>query len=154
MTSMTGQLTQSLFESLSQKRDCCRALIELSQKQRDLITSGDLNSLLKVLATKQRVMGRMDEVQRRLDALSRDTPRWREDLDRDAQLECQDVLDDMEQLLSELIDIEKECEQKLVQLREAALEQLRQSDAGRELNRAYLTEAAPSTNRLVDLETD
>jgi hypothetical protein len=52
------------------------------------------------------------------------------------------------------LEIEKYCEEELVRFREAAAEQLRNTDAGRQLNRAYLDETAAPTNRFVDLEAD
>ena len=109
---------------------------------------------MEVLATKQRVMGRMEEVQRRLVSFREGPQSWRDRLGPEGTQLCQSVLEETEQLLADLLEIEKQCEQKLICLREAAVEQLRQTDAGRQLNRAYLRETAPTTNRLVDLETE
>ena len=151
---MTPSSTALPLDALSQKRDCCRALIKLANQQHALILSGDLGALMEVLATKQRVMGRMEEVQRRLVSFREGPQSWRDRLDSEVEGQCQGVLEETEQLLADLLGIEKQCEQKLICLREEAVEQLRQTDAGRQLNRAYLREMAPSTNRLVDLETE
>ena len=151
---MTAAAIESLFDALSQKRDCCRALVSLAKRQRVQISAGDLGPVLEVLATKQRVMGRMDEIQRRLTCFSQGPQSWREGIDRQQQRRCQSVLDETERLLADLLEIEKHCEEELVRFREAAAEQLRNTDAGRQLNRAYLDETAAPTNRFVDLEAD
>ena len=150
---MDAERAQLLIDTLAQKRDCCRRLLELSRKQRSLISDSQLSELMELLVTKHRVLGRLDEVQRNLGPL---IPVWesrRDSFDSDARVRCDELLDETEKDLADLIDCEKQCEQGLEELRRVSLEQMRQTDDGRRLNQTYLTSAAGPTNRLVDLES-
>lgn len=151
---MDAERVQLLIDTLTQKRDCCRHLLELATRQQEPIRSGEMHALMEVLGNKQRVLGRMEEVQRRLAPLADLWQSRRETLEPDARNHCEELLTETEQLLARLIEQEKLCEQGLIQMRKSAMEQLQEADSGSKLNEAYSTASASESRRIVDLEIE
>ncbi|HEY5312807.1 MAG TPA: hypothetical protein VIK18_09815, partial [Pirellulales bacterium] len=55
--------THLLAELLGRKHDCLAQLYELGGQQLALVESGDITQLLKVLAAKQRLLARLQEIE-------------------------------------------------------------------------------------------
>lgn len=139
---------RSLFRD---RRDLCRALLELSRRQERLIERDEYGELLAVLSGKQRLLGRLDEMKRRHPDL---IPRWRAGRDRllpAERAECEDLLAEAEALFAELIEEEGQSAEHLARRRDAARGQLEAIANGSRTHHAYRDTLAPSTHRLLDV---
>ena len=130
------------------RRDRLSALLQLSQQQMGLIERDDYSELLAVLGRKQRLLGELDELNRR-------NPQWatlwrtdREQLAGDERAVCEQVLDETQALLAELTTCEQSSTAVLSQRRETTGRQLSAASHGPRVQRAYFdSERSPSAER-------
>jgi hypothetical protein len=110
---VTRDALQQMLELLGQEQSCYTALLDLSRTQRRLIGAGLVKELPVLLAQKQRVLDRLNEVSARL----RPTKlRWdlvRDSLDDNERQVLDLALATAEEILGELIASEKESEELL-----------------------------------------
>ena len=63
MTTSTSSTPQpDLVDVLQRRREYCRAMLELSRQQQELITGGQFSELIQLIARKQRVLEELTEL--------------------------------------------------------------------------------------------
>jgi hypothetical protein len=145
MMSSTDYL--ALFQDRHRQFD---ELIELSRRQAALVETDDYPRLLALLGTKQRVLGRLEELGRQHPRLWQN---WRVDRDGLApaiRRQCEDVLARSEDVLAEMLEHERASTSVLEARRVATREQLQAVAAGVNVNDAYRDSLAPVTHRHLD----
>lgn len=133
------------------RRRQCRALLELSQNQREYIDNDDYTGLLVVLGQKQRVLGRLEEMKSRHTEAVRQWKTGRQTIDPEIRDDCDHILAETESILLELIQEEESTTRQIIQRRDAAHGQLQKIVQGSSVNRAYRDSLAPATHRHLDV---
>lgn len=145
--------TTRLVECITAKHECLTQLHGLGLRQRQLIETGEMTRLLEVLAEKQRVIVRLQEVEHGLDPFRHDDPtgrRWSGEAER---LHCAALVHRCEKLLEEVLNCEKTCEEALRNRRDDAARQLASVQTAGAVHGAYTAPDAHSASML-DLSAD
>ena len=129
--------TDALAESMRSKRECLVQLREMGRRQLELIDQRDMTALLDVLAAKQRLLEKLQQIERDLDPFRGQDPerrRWRSVEDRRA---CTEHLQQCERLLAEIISQEKCSEGALLRRRDEAASRLQDAHLAGQARQAY-----------------
>ncbi len=121
---MSALETERLAELIERKHACLTELREMGKLQLQLVRGGEMTALLNVLAAKQRLIERLQGVERDLNPFRAQSPqsrRWRTELHRQ---KCSKQIEMCESLLREILAQEKEGESELEQRRDAAASRL------------------------------
>ena len=125
-------------------------LLELSQRQLDLVESDDYSRLLGLLGGKQQIISRLEDIGKGRPRLWEE---WRAERDRlpapDRQA-CEQALAETEALLARLLEQERVSTESLARRRDHTARELRSVAAGSRVNQAYGDSLAPVTHRLLD----
>lgn len=140
---------------LAQLVDCklqvLQVLQKLAQQQLELIMGGDMTGLLKLLSAKQTVMDQLSKVERQLDPFRGQEPDARDWASVDDRQRCQRNVETCNQLLAEMMRLEKEGETEMVRRREDASARLAGMHGASEARHAY---AGDSASRGFGLSTE
>jgi hypothetical protein len=129
--------TDLLAELIRHKREHLLQLREMGQRQLELIDEGEMTALLEVLTAKQRLLEKLQQIERALDPFRGQDPdrrRWRTGDDRRL---CHEQLQHCERLLAEIISQEKCSESGLLRRRDAAASRLQSAHRAGEAREAY-----------------
>jgi anion-transporting ArsA/GET3 family ATPase len=140
-----------ILDVLKHRRAHCRDLLDLSRRQNRVIDASDYSSLLGILGQKQRILGRLDELNRRYPELSRQWTALRETGQPNLRSECQEIISETEAILAELVETEKVGAEQLCQRRDTTRRQLESIAEGVHVNDTYLDNVAPFNHRFLDL---
>lgn len=129
--------TDRLAELMAQKYQLLLSLQELVCGQKELVDRGEMAILLNLLATKQRVLDRLQSVERQLEPFRDQSPESRSW--RNGQLRDQTAayVESCQKLLADILQKEKHCEEQLLRHREEVAGQLRQLCSSGEMLAAY-----------------
>ena len=145
--------TDRLAELIDKKHEVLAQLSDLGRRQVEFIDAGDMSQLFKVLSAKQRLLIALQTVERGLDAFRHQDPeqrRWRTAEDRQ---QCAQITRRCDALLSEIMQQERDSEQKLLVRREETAQQLQGLHHAAETRSAYAGSAEP-VNVHLDLSTE
>jgi hypothetical protein len=145
--------TDLLAELVSRKRECLLQLRTMVGKQLELATDGSVAALLDILASKQRVIVRLQEVESALSPFRDQDPgqrRWRLPQVRDR---CAGQLAECETLLKQILLEEKQSEGEMVRRRDETARQLQGAHQAGRARGAYTAESQ-SALRQIDLSSD
>jgi hypothetical protein len=146
--------TVRLAELIGQRHDRLSNLFYLSQRQIDLIHAGDFGLLMKVLSSKQRLLGELQTIERGLDPFRGQSPEEREWVNPAERADCARKADEGNRLLGEIFQIEQRAGALLAERRDRAAAGLQQLHTAHEACGAYLAAPdAPHFHRL-DLTTE
>jgi hypothetical protein len=148
---MSAANVSDFLETFTARREQCRALLELSRQQHELIGNDDYDRLLVVLGQKQRILVRLEEMKTRHDDFVTQWKSHRGTLDPETRDDCDHILAETETILLELIGEENDSTKQIIRRRDAAHSQLRLLADGQHVNRAYHDSLAPATNRYLDV---
>ena len=140
--------TDQLAELIDRKHTCLTELREIGRRQLQLVRGGEMTALLDVLAAKQRLLERLQSVERELDPFRSQSPqsrKWRTELHRQR---CSKQIDVCEALLSEIIQQEKLGESELVRRRDAAATRLDGAHRAGRARGAYMATETQEAGRL------
>ena len=129
--------TERLAELIRKKHHVLVQLRDVGQRQTDLVTSGDIASLLKLLAAKQQLISALHGLEREL------TPYYAEDPDRrqwpspQDRAQCAQQAAECNALLEDVVRLEKLGAEKLTMRRNEVADQLQQVHAATHVRSAY-----------------
>lgn len=121
------EYTDQLAELMLAKVQTLEQLCDLARQQASITQSGDATILLSFLARKQPLMDRLQELQEALAEYQDDDPEarvWQSDTHR---LTCRAASDRCQQLLSEIVLLEKQSLDEMSERRDALAAQLQES---------------------------
>ena len=154
MLSMTTTTeTDRLSDLIDKKHEVLAQLFDLGRRQVEFIDAGDMSQLFKVLSAKQRLLAALQTVERGLDAFRHQDPEqrlWRTTGDRQ---QCAQKTRQCEALLLEIMQHERDSEQKLLVRRDETAQQLQGLHHAAESRSAYAGAAEP-VNVHLDLSTE
>jgi hypothetical protein len=121
---MSHAATQTLAELARQRRRLLEGLAALGARQGQLLDDGDTTTLLELLATKQRLIVALGHVERSLDPHRSDEPGQRQWASERQRAECAEDLRVGSALLTEVLDRERDHEQRASARRDEVARQL------------------------------
>lgn len=137
-------------EHLRTRREYCRALLDLSRRQRAFIAERNYSELMSVIGRKQRVLGRLDALKQQHPTLVADWKSRRAGFSNEARNRCEELLRETESILADLIAEEKTCTDELTHHRDETSRQLAETSNGQRAHRAYGSEK-PDEHRYLDI---
>jgi len=129
--------TDILAELIAKKRELLLELRGLTHRQAELIDSGDISALMSILSGKQTLLSQVQRLEQGLDHFRGQDPErraWRTEADR---RRCRSQADECEQLVNELMRIEKLCESSMIARRDALAGQLQSAGSAAAAREAY-----------------
>jgi hypothetical protein len=142
---------QDLLEYFGREQACYTSLLDLSRQQRSLIEDGQIDQLLSVLGHKQQILGQVSEIELRLRPYKENWDTVRRSLSSDDRGMVDAALSTVEELLGELIGIEKDSEQLLVSQMNNVRSELQEVTTAREVSSAYSQFPAGQPRRMLDV---
>lgn len=134
---MSSLETHLLVELLARKHDCLAQLYDLGGQQLALVASGDMTQLLRLLAAKQQLLGRMQHLESELDPFRSQQPERRHWASEEQRARCAELIERSEVLFRDLLAREKEAEQLLGRRRDEAAARLERAHAASQARDAY-----------------
>jgi hypothetical protein len=129
--------TERLAEVICQKHQVLVRLREIAQRQANLVATGDITSLLTLLATKQQLISALQEIERELMGYYEDDPDqrvWKSPQDRAA---CAERVAVCNALLEEIVHLEKDGAEMMAARRNEVAQQLEQAHSASHVRSAY-----------------
>ncbi|MBN2291640.1 MAG: hypothetical protein JXM70_04395 [Pirellulales bacterium] len=145
--------TDRLAELIDQKHTCLTELYQLGQRQLELVRGGQMTALLDVLAVKQRLIERLQNIERELNPFRSQSSESRQWQSESKRQRCSQVIKSCEALFTQIMEQEKMGEIELVQRRDEAAVRLDGAhQAGR--TRGAYTAASPRHIGQLDLASE
>jgi hypothetical protein len=129
--------TEQLAELIAKKHEVLSQLRSVGLRQADLVGSGEIAALLKLLAAKQNLITALQELERELKpyyAGDPDKRAWRSPKER---ARCAQQANECNALLEEIVRLEKLGAEKMNERRDNVAEQLQQVHAAAHVRSAY-----------------
>ena len=130
--------TNRLAALITAKQQVLEILVQLGRKQVALITTGDMTSLLKLLAGKQSVMTHLQMIEQAMTPFRDENPEarvWESPTHRAA---CQVRADQCNALLHEVMQLEQTAETEMVKRRDDTQASLSSVQAAADARAAYI----------------
>jgi len=150
---MSSSDPRILAELIRAKRACLAKLRDLGRRQCALIEEGNMTGLLDLLAAKQPLLGRLQQIEAALDPYRSEDPDKRRWPTPDDRRHCAEDLEACEALLTEIVRGEKAAEEALSKRRDRAALKLDKAHLAGRARGAYAQPAAPTVTQL-DLTSD
>jgi flagellar biosynthesis/type III secretory pathway chaperone len=150
---MTSLDTNTLTQLLAQKCELLLQLRQLVGRQFELIDSSNLSQLLNLLTEKQRLISKLQTIQKHLEPYRSQAPQQREWLSEDHRRRCAELADACQRLLAEVVEVDKQSEGRLILRRDEAATQLHAVHFAVQAREAYI-EPVASTKTHVDLSAE
>jgi hypothetical protein len=145
--------TDTLANLIGEKHRLMVELRALAAKQFELIEANDLTQLIKLLASKQKILTRLESIERGLDPFRNQDPEvrvWRTQMDRDR---CAQAATQCEALRGDIVRVEQLCESRLSLRRDEAALRLQGMHQSSQVRQAY-AQSTESYRRQLDLSSD
>lgn len=140
---MTSLATNNLASLIRKKHQVLVQLRNIGRKQCELADEAHAAPLLQLIGAKQHLINALELIERNLRPYQAEDPEsrvWRSDADR---AHCAQQSQECNALLAEVMELEKQQEQRMVDRRNEVAEQLKQSGASRDAASAYHNHSRP-----------
>ncbi len=131
------QATEQLAALIEQKHAVLLQLRAIGHRQTDLVAGGDIAALLKLLAVKQQLIARLQDLERGLKPHYAHDPERRAWSTPDKRAHCAKQASECNVLLEEIVRIEKLGAEKMNERKNEVAEQLQQVHAAAQVRSAY-----------------
>jgi hypothetical protein len=148
---MSVATLDDVLDVLASRRKHCRDLLDLSRRQNRVIDAGDYPQLMSILAQKQRILGRLDEIKQRYPELGRKWTALRATGPSTVRSDCEAIIAETEAVLAELLKNENDGAEQLSRRRDATRRQLEGISEGVRVNEFYCDTLAPVNHRFLDI---
>lgn len=116
--------TEVLAQLIDAKYALLVELHQLATRQAGVIDSGDLSRLMSLLATKQQLLNAVTQLEGRMDPFRAEDPDRRVWPSSAHRQRAREIAARSDQLLGEIMAVERNCEQQLIQRRDQVAERL------------------------------
>jgi hypothetical protein len=140
--------TELLSGLIRQKHGCLEELCALSEKQLERVRGGSMGEVLDVLAAKQQVLLRLQQVERGLDPFRGQDPEARDWPSPGHRRQCAATIAACEALLARIAAQEEQSETELQRRRAEASARLQQTRTAAEARVSYLAPAHLAAGQL------
>lgn len=151
---MTNQDLRDLLELFGREQACYTSLLDLSRRQKEVIEHGEVDDLLQILGQKQKVLARVGEIENQLLPYKRNWPAVRAGLDGNDRQVLDLALSTVEELLAELIALERHSEDLLVKRRDLVEVELHEAAKGGAVQQVYQGKIGDTPSRILDVRGD
>jgi hypothetical protein len=131
------QSTLVLTELIRKKHQVLVQLREIGRRQTDLVTSGETSALLKLLATKQKLITGLQELEGKLRPFYAEHPDSRVWSSPAERATCAQMANECNTLLEQIVSLEKLGAEKMAARKREVAEQLQQAHAAAHVRSAY-----------------
>jgi hypothetical protein len=145
--------TDTLSQIVTERHGCLRQLAELGLRQLDAVRAHDMNRLMSLLATKQKLLVGLQTLERQLDPFRRQDPAQRAWVSPQARGRCAQLAAESETLLAQIVRQEIESEQEMHKHHDASAQRLQAAHAAAMAQSAYANKDR-DTVRQLDLSSD
>ena len=136
------QTTERLAELIRKKHRVLVQLREVGQRQTDLVTSGDIASLLKLLSAKQQLISALHGLEHELTPYYAEDPEQRVWSSAEDRARCAQEATECNTLLEDIVRMEKSGAEKIIARRDEVAGQLQQVHAATYVRSAYEAQRA------------
>lgn len=144
---MSQNTTEKLAKLVTQRRQCLVQMRDLGRKQSELIATGDMGPLLRLLSAKQQLITALQTIERELSPFHEDDPESRDWSSPESRTRCARQAADCRQLLSEVMQLEKQNEQQITVRRDEVASQLQTAHAASLARGAYQSQQMPASTK-------
>ena len=134
---MTQLSTENLADLIAKRHTCLLQLRDLGRKQSELISTGEMTSLLRLLSAKNQVIVAIQAIEQELKPYHAQDPELRQWHSAQSRAECAKLAEQCRQLLAEVMQLEKENEQQMTVRRDEVAGQLQVAQAANTARGAY-----------------
>ncbi len=131
------QSTEQLAAFIAQKHEVLMQLRAVGVRQTDLVASGEIAALLKLLAAKQHLITRLHELDKELKPYYSSDPEKRIWRTPDERARCAKQASECNVLLEEVVRLEKHGAEKMNERKNEVAQQLQQVHAASQVRNAY-----------------
>ena len=145
--------TDRLVELIERKHNCLSELHEIGRRQLQLVRGGEMTTLLDLLAVKQRLIERLQIIERDLNPFRAQPPESRQWRSEKHRQRCAQQIQSCESLFAQIIEQEKTGESELIQRRDEVALRLDGAHQAWRARGAY-TAKAPQRSGKLDLASE
>lgn len=139
-----------LIQLLSQQRLLYRQLQELAQKQSGLVDGKDPEMLLRVLASRQRLITKLSVIDKELKPIRADWQEIAASLPPEQRQEAQELVASVQQILGDILARDEKDSKTLYEQKNIVASEIRTTSAGKKINNAYAQPAVNESSRYFD----
>jgi hypothetical protein len=134
---MNELATEQLADLITKRRLCLMKLRDLGRKQTELIAAGEMGALLRSFTAKNQWIVAVQAIEKELapfHAQDPDERDWASSMERE---QCAQQANDCQSLLDEIMQLERENEQRMTERRDQVAQQLQSAHAAGAARAAY-----------------
>ena len=146
----TTDYGQDVIRLLTQQHALYKQLHELALKQTDLVSGGDPEMLLRILAGRQKLIDRITQINRELEPIRADWSRISASLPSVQKQEAQDLVAEVQSLLGAILERDARDTQSLSDQKQQVSTQIQSASVGKRMNHAYGQSSPANQSRLFD----
>jgi len=129
--------TTDLADFIDKRHRCLLQLRDLGRKQAEWITAGEMGSLLRLIAAKNQLIAALQSIEQGLAPYHAQDPERRNWSTPEARAQCAQQAKACQQLLSEVMELERQNEQNMIARRDQVAAQLQTAQAAGAARGAY-----------------
>jgi len=129
--------TNNLADLIDKRHRCLLQLRDLGRKQTELIASGEMGPLLRVIAVKNQLIAALQTLEQELAPYHAEDPEQRVWPTTEARAKCAQQAETCRQMLDEVMTLERQNEQNMVERRDKVASQLQAAQAASTARGAY-----------------
>ena len=148
---MPAMNDKDILVHLKSRQQYCVDLLELSRKQRKLISGKKYTELIILIENKQRILGCLEGLKQKQPGIVSEWKSRRDVLSTELRKVCETVIQETEVLLTELLNEEQICTDDLKRSRDETSRELSELTSGHRAHQAYGTTSPLARNRYLDV---
>lgn len=137
--------TDILADLIAKKHELLVQLHDLTQQQVELVAGNDMRELMIVLSAKQTLLNQVRRLEVGLDHFREQDPDSRKWRSADDRHRVRTLAEHCQQLVNELVVIEKSCEASMIGRRDEAAAQLHMAGSAATARAAYVDHSQPAS---------
>jgi hypothetical protein len=126
-----------LAELVAKRHTCLAQLHRLGMKQAELIATGEMSSLMRLLSAKNQLIVALQSLEKQLEPFQNQQPEQRQWSSPALRQECQTLAEECRRLLEGVMQMERENEQQMTLRRDRIAHQLSSLQSAETARRAY-----------------
>jgi len=151
---MMQTTTENLAGLISQRHACLVQLHNVGCKQSELIEAGEMGRLLRLLSAKNQLLTSLQVIERQLAPFHEQAPESRNWSSPESQAQCASQAQQCQSLLEEIMQMERQNEQRMSERRDRISGQLQTVHAAHRARGAYQAQRTSGTKTVaVDMPT-
>ncbi len=140
----------TLINLLSQQRMLYRQLKELATKQSSLVDGSDPEMLLRVLASRQRLINKLTAIDQELEPIRSDWNAVSQSLPPQQRQEAQELIASVQDILGEIIARDEKDTKALFDQKQKVSQEIKSASSGKKMNQAYVQTGQEIQSSIID----